>query len=63
MYWGGLFTHIIQDCITGITKTTRLIWLKSIHISRVSCHKGPTRHAYACQIGPFSQDTLDLPAT
>ena len=21
--------------------------------------KGPTRHAYAWQIGPFSQDTLD----
>ena len=24
----------------------------------VSCQKGPTRHAYAWQIGPFSQDTL-----
>ena len=29
-------------------------------ISRVSCQKGPTRHAYAWQIGPFWQDTLDL---
>ena len=28
--------------------------------SRVSCQKGPTRHAYAWQIGPFWQDTLDL---
>ena len=29
-------------------------------ISRVSCKKGPTRHAYAWQIGPFWQDTLDI---
>ena len=29
-------------------------------ISRVSCQKNPTRHAYAWQIGPFWQDTLDL---
>ena len=27
--------------------------------SMVSCQKGPTRHAYAWQIGPFWQDTLD----
>ena len=26
----------------------------------VSCQKGPTRHAYAWQIGPFWQDTLEL---
>ena len=26
--------------------------------SMVSCHKGPTRHANAWQIGPFWQDTL-----
>ena len=26
--------------------------------SRVSCQKGPTRHAYAWHIGPFLQDTL-----
>ena len=26
--------------------------------SMVSCQKGPTRHAYAWQIGPFWQDTL-----
>ena len=30
------------------------------HISRVSCQKGPIRHAYAWQIGPIWQDTLDL---
>ena len=29
-------------------------------ISRVSCQKGPTRHAYAWQIGPIWQDTLDM---
>ena len=26
----------------------------------VSCQKGPTRHAYAWQIGRFWQDTLDI---
>ena len=31
-----------------------------IHIAMVSCQKGPTRHAYAWQIGPFWQDTLDI---
>ena len=34
--------------------------LKIILISMVSCQKGPTRHAYAWQIGPFWQDTLNL---
>ena len=28
--------------------------------SRVSCQKGPTRHAYVWQIGPFWQDTQDI---
>ena len=26
----------------------------------VSCQKGPTCHAYAWQVGPFWQDTLDI---
>ena len=26
----------------------------------VSCQKGPTRHAYAWQIGSFWQNTLDV---
>ena len=30
------------------------------NISRVSCQKGPTRHAYAWQLWPFWQDTLDI---
>ena len=28
--------------------------------SMVSCQKDPTRHAYALQIWPFWQDTLDI---
>ena len=31
-----------------------------IYVSMVSCQKGPSRHAYAWQIGPFWQDTLDV---
>ena len=31
-----------------------------IHISMVSCQNGPTPHAYAWQIGPFWQDTIDM---
>ena len=34
--------------------------LIAILISRVSCQKGPTRQAYAWQIGPFWQDTLNM---
>ena len=34
----------------------------NLHISRVSCEKGPTRHAYAWQIWPFWQNTLDFRA-
>ena len=37
-----------------------IIWTHKRHlILMVSCQKGPTRHAYAWQIGPFWQDTLD----
>ena len=31
-----------------------------MHKSMVSCQKGPTRHAYEWQIGPFWQDTLEM---
>ena len=34
--------------------------MQQIHISMASCQKGSTRHAYAWQIGPFWQDTLDF---
>ena len=40
------------------------MWVHIRHyISMVSCQKGPTRHAYAWQIGPFWQDTLDILAS
>ena len=29
-------------------------------MSMVSCQKGRNRHAYAWQVGPFWQDTLDV---
>ena len=32
----------------------------SFDILMVSCQKGPTHHAYAWQIGPLWQDTLDI---
>ena len=35
------------------------MWAKGC-TSMVSCQKGPTRHAYAWQIGPFWQDTHDV---
>ena len=31
----------------------------TLHITKVTFQKGPTRHVYAWQIGPFWQDTLD----
>ena len=37
-----------------------MAWRRLGHNSMVSCQKGPTRHAYAWQIGPFWQDTLHL---
>ena len=59
-----------------ITTSTSGHWIKCIiatfpqhilshneSISRVSCKKGPTHHAYAWQIGPYWQDTLDLCST
>ena len=33
---------------------------QGFHISRASCQKGPICHAYAWQVGPFLQDTLDM---
>ena len=35
-------------------------FLSSLYVSMVSCKKGPTHHAYAWQIAPFLQDTLDM---
>ena len=41
--------------------TSRLpIYVSQGNSSMVSCQKGPTRNAYAWQIGSFWQDTLEL---
>ena len=53
---GALFFDLLlakTSCWTESQVTTS-------HISWVSCQKGPTRHAYAWQIGPFWHDTLDM---
>ena len=47
----------VWDCMPNKVWKYGLI---STGISRVSCQKGPTRHAYAWQTGPFWQDTLDI---
>ena len=54
------------ECSLGLTNKSSLpdephenLWNVIIHIAMVSCQKGPTRHAYAWQLGPFWQDTLD----
>ena len=46
---GGLRRHYAHFDITVV-----------IYKSMVSCQKSPTRHAYAWQIGPFWQDTLEV---
>ena len=48
----GIFSQLIL-CKEAIE-------LNHVNISMVSCQKGPTRHAYAWQVGPFWQDTLDM---
>ena len=63
LYWDGPPGH------NGLSKLSkaRHLWPVSIALKvwkfvmyYVSCQKGPTRHAYAWQIGPFWQDTLDI---
>ena len=53
---------VLKNLNTHIIAFT--IWMKifpyRINNSRVSRQKGPTRHAYAWQIGPFWQDTLKV---
>ena len=55
---------LVQDCSNSNDNTLELLQSSLSHrydvMSRVSCQKGPTRHAYAWQIGPFWQDTLDV---
>ena len=53
----------MQLCLPSVYKmlnTTLSIQNNYTCMSRVSCQKGPTRHARAWQIGPFWQDTLDV---
>ena len=38
-----------------ILKWKKKWWMQLLHISRVSCLKGPTRHAYPWQIRPFDR--------
>ena len=47
------------EATVGIAKVP-FVNVYVMDISRVSCQKGPTRHAYAWPIGPFRQDTLDM---
>ena len=56
-----LCNHHLTDTFTKqkCSQCSEPKWLDD-HTLRVSCQKGPTRHAYAWQIGPFWQDTLDI---
>ena len=49
----ALNTSVLQNYMHATRKATFVD-----PITRVSCQNGPTRHAYAWQIGPFWQDTL-----
>ena len=53
-----LWSNVIS-LIQGFRRTSTA-WSGVVSISMVSWQKGPTRHAYAWQIGPFWQDTLDM---
>ena len=56
------FTHIRQGnfTATGITMQVPQFLQCNPGKSMVSCQKGPTHHAYAWQIGPFCQDTVEI---
>ena len=49
----------VTSSLIGWARSQNDPWLHVSFISMVSYQKGPTRHAYAWQIGPFWQDTLD----
>ena len=51
---------VVYFQVSGMLMYYSPFWSIIQDISRVSCQKGPTRHAYAWQIGPFLQDTLDI---
>ena len=55
-----IIMRLVQKCMNPLHQQWNYNHLGISHISRVSCQKGPTRHAYAWQIGPFWQDILDM---
>ena len=50
-------TQIVTNEFPNTTWPATAVWK---HTLRVSCQKGSTCHAYAWQIGPFWQDTLNI---
>ena len=58
------YTECVIHLVSVITETLCTCMLHSVlfvsDISRVYCQKGPTHHAYAWQIGPFWQNTLNM---
>ena len=57
--------HIFQtnrQLIMGVMDERDFVRLYVLHIDGIlpKYQKGPTRHAYAWQIGPFWRDTLDM---
>ena len=58
----GFCRYIDIDILITTMKTgNAFIYIDhACNMSRVSCQKGPTRHAYAWQIRPFWQDTIDV---
>ena len=57
-YLSTWFWVTIWFCMTNFDMFDDVV--ESVIKSMVSCQKGPTRHAYTWQIGPFWQDTLYL---
>ena len=53
------YEGILYGAESWFIECIRHIWYTP-DTSMISCQKGPTRHAYAWQIGSFWQDTLDM---
>ena len=51
--------HVNFLSVGHLERNFNEIWMKT-YKSMVSRQKGPTHHAYAWQIGPFWQDTLEM---
>ena len=58
MYKKDHIYHFNNWVVCSKYGSKRVLFLKQI--SKASCQKGPTRHAYSWMIGPFWQDTLDM---